>query len=231
MIAGLGNFSTGITIGSGTSIGGGNGSVEIHHGTVTADEYWAVDFFPMRGGDRAELFNSRIVTGERGSFRGNQTGKEVTNIGTMIGQVDMDQGDDVLTNSGLIDGDVFLGIGADTYEGPGDGEVTGTVYGMNPRFRTRRRLHRPNGDRRWRTGFPWLRQFLHRLRSGLSRGRDGSGTDRGPGRRRRRWRARHGDPSAIRAVHDRRRFLVLSPSRRRRVLRPSPAPACSLFPT
>ncbi|MEQ8731995.1 hypothetical protein [Marinovum algicola] len=131
VIAGVGNLGTGITIGSGTSIGGGNGSVVINHGTITADEYWAIDFFPMRGGDRAELFNTGIVSGERGSFRGNQTGEQVTNSGTMIGQVDMDQGDDTLTNSGLIDGDVFLGIGADTYEGLADGAVTGTVYGMN----------------------------------------------------------------------------------------------------
>lgn len=131
VIAGVGSTGTGITIGSGTSFGGGSGSVVVNHGSITSAAFWAVDFFPMRGGHTARLDNTGTISGEFGSFRGNQTGEQVTNSGTMIGQVDMDQGDDVLTNSGLIDGDVFLGAGADTYEGLADGAVTGTVYGMN----------------------------------------------------------------------------------------------------
>ena len=130
VIAGVGNLGTGITIGSGTSIGGGNGSVVINHGTITADEYWAIDFFPMRGGDRAELFNTGIVSGERGSFRGNQTGGQVTNSGTMIGSVlQSDHANSQFRNAGVVWGDVFTGAGDDLYRAFGGGFVSGKVNG------------------------------------------------------------------------------------------------------
>ena len=54
--------------------------------------------------------------------------QNVENSGTIRGLIDLRLGDDVVTNTGLIEGDVLLGYGADTYVGTG-GAIRGAVHG------------------------------------------------------------------------------------------------------
>jgi len=52
----------------------------------------------------------------------------VTNTGSILGDVGVGSNNDIIRNTGLIDGDVTLGNGADVLRGFG-GEVTGTING------------------------------------------------------------------------------------------------------
>lgn len=52
----------------------------------------------------------------------------VTNSGRIVGVIDLARGDDTLINSGSITGEVWLGYGADAYDGRG-GTLTGAVHG------------------------------------------------------------------------------------------------------
>ena len=52
----------------------------------------------------------------------------VTNSGQIIGIVDLARGDDQLINTGSITGDIWLGYGADVYDGR-DGSYTGILHG------------------------------------------------------------------------------------------------------
>ncbi len=58
-----------------------------------------------------------------------QTARQiVTNSGQIIGLIDLARGDDQLINSGSIEGEIWLGYGADIYDGRG-GSHTGALHG------------------------------------------------------------------------------------------------------
>ncbi len=57
------------------------------------------------------------------------TTDDIVNEGTIVGNVDLADGDDRFENRGIVDGDVRLGEGNDTYVFTLGGTLTGTAYG------------------------------------------------------------------------------------------------------
>lgn len=84
--------------------------------------------------DGNEVVNAGTLTALRGYGildTGGFLGNDVTNTGTVTGllaSVFASNGSDSLTNRGLLDGDVFLNGGSDTFDGR-RGSVDGTVFG------------------------------------------------------------------------------------------------------
>jgi serralysin len=74
---------------------------------------------PANLGDAVAIDFSGVLGGGLGTLR---------NFGQIIGSVQFGDNTDLVRNRGLIDGDVLLDIGNDTYDGRG-GEVTGQIIG------------------------------------------------------------------------------------------------------
>ncbi len=99
----------GVHIGTG-STSSGDGSVVTNYGEITSTQNYGVDFLDMESNEVATLTNYGTISGGAGSFIGNESGESVTNGGVMNGNVLLRQGDD-------------------TYQGRGDGVVVGEVRG------------------------------------------------------------------------------------------------------
>lgn len=99
----------GVHIGDGNA-GSGDGSVVTNYGEITSTQNYGVDFLDMENSEVATLTNYGVISGGAGSFIGNESGETVTNGGVMNGNVLLRQGDD-------------------TYQGRGDGVVAGEVRG------------------------------------------------------------------------------------------------------
>ena len=102
---------SGVSVGTGTSLNGGNNTVIENHGLIQSQQFWGVDFFNMTALSTARLVNYGTISGQDGSFRGNESA-------------------DAVINEGLMQGDVLMGDGDDVYDGTG-GRVSGTVRGGN----------------------------------------------------------------------------------------------------
>ena len=109
---------------------GGDGTVVSNAGTITALTWYGVDFDTMGVSETARLFNSGVIQGLAGAFRGNDSADNVTNRGAMIGQVDMGLGDDRLDGrGGRFDGLVLGGDGNDSLDFRGTGLALDTIFG------------------------------------------------------------------------------------------------------
>ncbi len=104
--------------GAGVRLGvGGGGSFVDNDGLIEATTWYCVDFTDLSATESARLNNAGTIRGGLGSFNGNDTADLVTNRGTMVGQVLLNDGDDRF--DGRIEGHVFGGNGADLIDGNG----------------------------------------------------------------------------------------------------------------
>lgn len=87
-----------------------NGSAVNNAGTINSINAFGIDFSLVNAANNATLINTGTITGKLGSYIGNDEGNSVVNKGTM-------------------NGSVFMGAGADTYDGRTTGKVVGTVLG------------------------------------------------------------------------------------------------------
>ena len=79
-----------------------------------------MDFTDLSATESARLNTAGTIRGGLGSFNGNDTADLVTNRGTMVGQVLLNDGDDRFDGrGGRIEGHVFGGNGADLIDGNG----------------------------------------------------------------------------------------------------------------
>lgn len=92
-------------------LGSANGSTVENHGEIVSVNYFGVSFGGLNEGNTGTLYNDGLITGAVGSFQGSGQADIVTNHGAMIGSV-------------------YLGSGADLFDGRG-GTVYGTVFGGN----------------------------------------------------------------------------------------------------
>ncbi|MEO4000196.1 calcium-binding protein [Mesorhizobium sp. CAU 1732] len=104
--------------GAGIAIGtaGGDGSWVENRGLVTSQQWFGVDFANMDDGDTARLVNHGTITGLAGAFRGNATAEMIVNRGVMNGDVLLGNGNDTFDGTGgTVNGTVLGGLGNDTY--------------------------------------------------------------------------------------------------------------------
>jgi len=112
----------GIIANSGTLIA--SGAAE-NVGIITRHSTFAVTTIQNTGTIQADV----AILDESAKYSPPQKSAQVIdNSGTIRGTIDLRLGDDVVSNSGLIEGDVLLGYGADSYVGTG-GELRGAVHG------------------------------------------------------------------------------------------------------
>ncbi len=106
-----GDFIAVSTTGSGARFGGNaGGGVLQNDGVITSAQDFGVNLGTVTAGQSLiRVMNSGTITGFDGAYNGSVNA-------------------DVLVNSGILRGDVFLGAGADVFEGRG-GKVVGTVFG------------------------------------------------------------------------------------------------------
>ena len=84
------------------------------------------------GGAGFVIRNTGLISGPEFSIKTTDVSSNdatIVNDGTLDGEVNLDAGVHVLTNSGTIMGDVLLGGGADTYRGVASGVTAGQVLG------------------------------------------------------------------------------------------------------
>ena len=109
---------------------GGDGTVVSNAGTITALTWYGVDFDLLGVSETARLINTGVIQGLAGAFHGNDSADNVINRGTMLGDVLLGDGSDVLDGrGGSIDGQVFGGTGDDRMDFRGTGLLAGTVFG------------------------------------------------------------------------------------------------------
>jgi Ca2+-binding RTX toxin-like protein len=114
--------------GAGISIGvDGDGTGITNKGTITSQNWYGIDFALMTDSQTATLNNSGKITGATGSFRGNESGEEITNTGAMKGDVLLNGGDDVFKgHSGSVVGSIAGGDGNDIIlGGKSDDKISG----------------------------------------------------------------------------------------------------------
>ena len=109
---------------------GGGGTVVSNAGSITALNWYGVDFSLLGVAETARLYNSGVIQGLAGAFIGNDTVDNVTNRGAMIGEVVLGDGSDLLDGrGGRFDGVVFGGNGEDRMDFRGAGLVSDTILG------------------------------------------------------------------------------------------------------
>lgn len=87
----------------------GHGSDVTNHGDILSVQWYGVDFSGLFSGAASTFVNTGTVQGGMGAFNGSLNA-------------------DLVTNSGLMIGDVYLGDGADDFDGTG-GQVLGLIDG------------------------------------------------------------------------------------------------------
>ena len=119
----------------------GSGSLIENFGTIYGGVY-----IGATGGQYSMIVNSGMLYGSYRAIGGNISTEPilVLNTGTIAKSpaansnmtIELGQGNDVLTNRGVVIGDVYFGDGMDRYDGRG-GSVDGTIYGVggNDTFR------------------------------------------------------------------------------------------------
>ena len=105
-LAAVAAFGSGVNIGSFSFTGAGS-RVE-NYGAITSALWWGVDMVTLTNGG-ATLYNHGLITGGTGGVRGSAF-------------------DDVMTNSGTVQGAINLNTGNDRYDGRG-GVVFGQIIG------------------------------------------------------------------------------------------------------
>ena len=126
-----GNIVATSSEGAGVRLGSGaTGTVVWNAGTISASFWYGVDFTLLGVAETGTLYNSGVIQGLAGAFNGNDTIDTVTNRGTMIGDVLLGDGSDVLDGrGGSFEGQVFGGTGDDRMDFRGTGLLAGTVFG------------------------------------------------------------------------------------------------------
>lgn len=124
VILATGNTGSGVRF---TEVGGG-GSLD-NWGTIQSLHDYGVNLGQLSSGQATvTVFNAGSITGGAGAYLGSVNTDVLTNTGMLHGDVDMGAGNDTVRNSGSITGSLWLGDGNDTFDGRG-GTVTGTVFG------------------------------------------------------------------------------------------------------
>ena len=101
-----------------------------NYGEINALNGWGVDLSSASNVTNMSLINYGTIQGGAGSLRGDSTADTFHNRGLMDGDVDMGAGNDTFDNrAGDVDGDVLLGAGDDFYDGRLDAYVTGAILG------------------------------------------------------------------------------------------------------
>jgi len=100
-------------------------------GTGTLSVYGAFDVDSIQLGDIAVHVDAGDTVSSASDivFTGGDSDDTLYVAGTVAGGVSLGAGNDVVVNSGVIDGDLDLGDGDDRYEALGSGLVTGTIDG------------------------------------------------------------------------------------------------------
>ena len=108
-----------------------NGGSLVNGGLIYSPLSTAILLFnsTVDGGATATVTNTGTIHSGFNAIQGTQSSRDnIQNFGTMIGNLSMVGGDDMVRNAGLIIGDVQMGAGNDTYDGR-EGTVEGTVFG------------------------------------------------------------------------------------------------------
>jgi Ca2+-binding RTX toxin-like protein len=109
---------------------GGDGTVVTNAGTIISANAWGVDFSGLHRFETARLINTGTLQGAFGAFIGNGADERMTNRGTMIGDVDMGEGNDTLDGrGGTFIGNILAGDGNNFLDLRGDSHISGAIYG------------------------------------------------------------------------------------------------------
>jgi len=111
--------NTGTIIGSGVNVAGSSVWSAGVMATDAAAPITIVNYGTISGG----------LAGELNSIVSDNSSDYIRNYGVLNGGMWMYDGADRVTNSGTIDGLIYLSFGNDTYKGVNQGFVSGTVYG------------------------------------------------------------------------------------------------------
>ncbi|PHQ83619.1 MAG: hypothetical protein COB65_06785 [Thalassobium sp.] len=110
--------------GAGVAFGGaGTGNSVKNAGTITSDTGWGVDLSGLAVGVSADVINTRggVIAGGAGAVRGNSAENVIYNSGIMNGDVWLYGGDDYVSSGtyAQFNGDLYAGNGNDTLYGSG----------------------------------------------------------------------------------------------------------------
>ena len=107
-----------------------SGAVLRNYGEVISVNGYGIDMDGTSGVTGSSFMNFGTVQGPLGSLRASDYADTFHNRGLMDGDVDMGTGNDTFDNrAGDVDGDVLLGAGDDFYDGRLDAYVTGAILG------------------------------------------------------------------------------------------------------
>jgi Ca2+-binding RTX toxin-like protein len=101
-----------------------------NYGEINSLEGYGLDFSEASSLTNTFFINHGTIQGGLGSSRGDNAGDAFINCGLMDGDVDMCDGADTFDNrAGTVDGEVTLGDGNDFYNGRLDAFVSGDILG------------------------------------------------------------------------------------------------------
>jgi RTX calcium-binding nonapeptide repeat (4 copies) len=117
--------------GAGVRLGlGANGSMVSNDGLITAATWFGVDFSDLGVAEFGRLENTGTIRGVQGAFNGNDTADVVVNRGAMVGQIWLGSGADVYDGrGGRTEGLILGGEGTDLVDLRGAAMVNGDIFG------------------------------------------------------------------------------------------------------
>ena len=129
-LAAVAAFGAGLHIGFSVDDTGVNSRIE-NYGTITSALWWGVDMTMLNNGG-ATLYNHGVITGapgNTGSVVGSAFDDVITNSGTMQGRIDLSSGNDFYDGrGGVVFGQIAAGYGNDTmFGGAQDDNLFGDV--------------------------------------------------------------------------------------------------------
>lgn len=113
-----GSTHAGIALYAGFSEEANGGSSIVNAGTITSSGWWGIDLIHSGSAGAIEITNTGLISGGEGAIAGGAGAETVTNLGTILGDIDLGAGNDVYDGSGgIVVGAVSAGDGQDRLSG------------------------------------------------------------------------------------------------------------------